>query len=138
VRAVLDANVVAAGIGWQGEGWLCLVRMAQRHFTAFATESTLAETRETALRLMREKSWKHNAAGRLAWYIERLHLVEEMPLGKTRSRDADDDFYLACALAARAEFLVTWDKDLLVLGRPFGIHILTPAQFLKRIEEEEV
>jgi uncharacterized protein len=47
------------------------------------------------------------------------------------SRDAKDDVFLACALAAQAEFLVTGDRDLLCLGEYKGVRILSPAQFLK-------
>lgn len=134
MRIVLEANVVAAGVGWQGEGWLCFVKLARRYVTAYATEYTLNETRETVLRLIRTQQWKHNATARLTWYLERVQLVIPAPLGKPRSRDAKDDPYLACALAAKAEAIVTWDKDLLALGRPFGIRILTPAQFLKALQ----
>lgn len=55
------------------------------------------------------------------------------PLGKRRSRDFKDDRYLACALVARAEAVVTNDRDLLVLKKPFGIPILTPVEFLKLV-----
>ena len=51
----------------------------------------------------------------------------------TRSRDLKDAPYLACALAARATFIVTRDADLLDLEKPFGIGILTPRAFLSRI-----
>ena len=34
------------------------------------------------------------------------------------------------ALAARAKYLVTRDDDLLVLGKPFGMQIITPGRFL--------
>jgi hypothetical protein len=39
-------------------------------------------------------------------------------------------FSLACALAACAQYLVTRDDDLLALGKPFGIEMITPAGFL--------
>jgi predicted nucleic acid-binding protein len=55
-------------------------------------------------------------------------------LGKQRSRDAKDDPYLAAALAARANFIVSYDKDLLELGKPFGVEIIRPAQFLKLVK----
>jgi predicted nucleic acid-binding protein len=42
-----------------------------------------------------------------------------------------DDMFLACALASRAEFLITRDPDLLAMGKPFGIRIVTDDQFLK-------
>jgi putative PIN family toxin of toxin-antitoxin system len=134
VRAVFDANVIASGVGWQGEGWLCLVKLARRQVEAFGTEQTLAETREAALRIIDEFQPKHNAAGRLTWYLDRVQLVEPSPLGKQRSRDAKDDPYLAAALAARARVIVTCDKDLLELEKPFGIEIVRPAKFLKMVK----
>jgi len=60
--------------------------------------------------------------------------VDPAPLGKQRSRDPKDDPYIAAALAGRVDCIVTFDKDLLVLGKPFGIAVITPAQFLKTIE----
>ena len=47
MRVVFDANVVLAGVCWQGEGWLCLIRLAQRRAFAYGTAATLEETRET-------------------------------------------------------------------------------------------
>jgi predicted nucleic acid-binding protein len=62
-------------------------------------------------------------------------LVEPAPLGKQRSRDPDEDPYLACALGAGAKFIVTRDGDLLTLGKPFGIHIMTPRELLVRLSK---
>lgn len=46
------------------------------------------------------------------------------------TRDRKDDFLLACAVVADADYLVTGDNDLLVLqGKISGLDILTPAQF---------
>jgi uncharacterized protein len=134
MRVVLDANVVAGGVCWHGEGRLCLVRMARREAIAYATETTLAETREAAARLIQKFKPSHNAAGLLQWYLENAKLVEPAPLGKQRSRDPKDDPYLAAALAARADFIVSYDKDLLDLGKPFGVEIIRPAQFLRLVK----
>jgi predicted nucleic acid-binding protein len=41
---------------------------------------------------------------------------------------------VACALAARAGYIVTRDKDLLSLGAHEGIRIVTPRQFLDLLE----
>ena len=134
MRVVLDANVVASGVCWQGEAYRCLVKIARRQAFACATEDTLAETRETAARLIRELEPKNNAANILSWYLEKVKTVEPTPLGKQRSRDAKDDPYLAAALAAHAGFIVSYDKDLLELKKPFGIEIVRPAQFLKLVK----
>lgn len=46
------------------------------------------------------------------------------------TRDAKDDYLLACALLGRANYLVTGDKDLLTLaGQVKGLTILSSAQF---------
>ncbi|HRY51904.1 MAG TPA: hypothetical protein P5186_28055 [Candidatus Paceibacterota bacterium] len=60
-------------------------------------------------------------------------MVTPAPLGKQRSRDANDDPYLACALAAEADAIVSRDQDLLALGKPFGIEILAPRALLTRL-----
>jgi predicted nucleic acid-binding protein len=39
--------------------------------------------------------------------------------------------FVACALASRAKYLITRDSDLLSLGKPFGIIVITDEQFLK-------
>jgi putative PIN family toxin of toxin-antitoxin system len=132
VRVVFDANVIAAGACWDGEPYLCFVKMARRQVLAFGSAETLEETRDICTHLIRQKAPKHNATGRLLWYLERVHLVEPAPLGKQRS--LKDDPYLAAALATNAQAIVTFDKDLLSLGKPFGIRIITPAQLLKAIK----
>jgi hypothetical protein len=45
-------------------------------------------------------------------------------------RDATDNKFLALALAAEADAIVSSDEDLLVLHPWRGIPILTPAEFL--------
>lgn len=48
-------------------------------------------------------------------------------------RDPDDDEVLACAVAVKADFIVSGDKDLLVLQSYEGIPILTVMQALQRL-----
>lgn len=45
------------------------------------------------------------------------------------TRDPDDDYLLAHALLAGAEYLVSGDKHLLTLGPVEGLVILSPADF---------
>ena len=134
MRAVFDANVAAAAVIFRGEAWACLVKLARRQVFAFGTLFTLEETRLTAMELISHRKARHNAAGALTWYLDMVRQVEPAPLGKQRSRDAKDDPYLAAALAAQARVIVTYDKDLLDLGKPFGIEIARPAQFLRMVK----
>lgn len=132
--AVFDANVVASGVCWNGEPYLCLIKIARRQVFAFGSTVTLEETREITAELINARKPKHNAAARLTWYLEHLNLVDPAPLGKQRSRDAKDDPYLSAALGAKAQYIVTFDRDLLSLEKPFGIEIVSPSQFLKAIK----
>jgi putative PIN family toxin of toxin-antitoxin system len=133
VRVVLDANVVFAGVGWRGEAHHCLVAMARRRITAYATEEILDELRELAVEIGFKS--RHSPQNLLNWYQSRVKRVEPAPLGKQRSRDVKDDPYLACALAAGAKIIVTRDDDLLALGKPFGIQIITPRELLVRLSK---
>lgn len=47
-------------------------------------------------------------------------------------RDPKDDKLLELAVSGNADFLVTGDKDLLVLNPFRGVEIITPREFLDR------
>lgn len=55
------------------------------------------------------------------------------PLRQIRiCRDVKDNMLLECCLEARANILVTGDKDLLSVNKlPFDLKILTPKEFLE-------
>jgi predicted nucleic acid-binding protein len=105
--------------------------MAHRRVVACATEETLKEL--SHLLAARGDRAKHPPATTLSWYQDHVKRVEPRPLGKPRSRDVKDDPYLACALGAGAKLIVTRDGDLLALGKPFGIQIITPRELLVRL-----
>lgn len=73
--------------------------------------------------------------------LEKRRTVTKVSLGKipTESRDADDNLVLATALAGKADFLITNDRDLLDVSdkdkRKFKFQIVTPFEFLNLIEE---
>jgi len=131
MKVVFDAGVVFSGAGWRGEAHRCLLAMAHRRVVAYATEETLKELSNLIEdRGGRAKSPPDNI---VSWYQDRIKRVEPAPLGKQRSRDLKDDPYMACALGAGAKVIVTRDDDLLALGKPFGIQIMTPREFLVRL-----
>lgn len=51
------------------------------------------------------------------------------------SRDPNDDKFLECAVAGRADYLVTGDDDLLVLGEVQGIPIIDIPTFWQKLVE---
>ena len=52
-------------------------------------------------------------------------------------RDPDDDKFIACALAAKADYLVTEDNDLLALNGYEGLRVVTPTEFLAAVGQTE-
>jgi putative PIN family toxin of toxin-antitoxin system len=134
MRVVFDANVVASAVCWNGESYRCFVKLARRQIFAFGTIETLEEASDITSHLIHTENPRHNATARLNWYLEKVKMVDAAPLGKQRSRDAKDDPYLAAALAARANFIVSYDKDLLELKKQFAIEIIRPAQLLKLVK----
>ena len=132
MNVVADSNVVISAIFWPGESRQCFVLWAKRRFQLAVTVALFAEYREVAHRLG-ERIPAVNPEPWLKWIERKARVYEPAPVGKRRSRDPDDDSVLACALAGGAKTIISQDKDLLVLEKPFGIEIMTPRQFLSRI-----
>ncbi len=69
----------------------------------------------------------------LNWLEHIARRVDPVPLTKPVSRDASDDVFIATALSANASFVVTNDPDLLSLEKPFGIEMIRPREFLRKL-----
>jgi putative PIN family toxin of toxin-antitoxin system len=133
IRAVYDCNVILSGIGWNGSARNCLKLVARREVFLYVTDEILAEYESIISETLAEEAPGIDPHPKLAWIRNKARLITPAPLGKRRSRDAKDDVYLAAALAASALFVVTYDKDLLALEKPFGIDVIRPAEFLRRL-----
>lgn len=66
-------------------------------------------------------------------YLKAAIPIFAPPLSNLICRDPKDDKYLALALAANAQFIVTGDLDLLVLHPFEGISILKSSDFLSTL-----
>jgi putative PIN family toxin of toxin-antitoxin system len=130
---VFDCNVILAAIGWRGTARLCLKLAAKRRVSMCVTEAILAEYETVIPERLKEEISALDPKPELAWIRRKSQLFEPVPLGKQRSRDAKDDPYLACALGARARYIITYDGDLLKLEKPFGVEIIRPAELIRRI-----
>jgi putative PIN family toxin of toxin-antitoxin system len=64
-------------------------------------------------------------------YGELVNVTSKVKL----SRDANDDFLLALAKDGKATFLITGDKDLLVLKKINQTKIVSISEFLKRYSD---
>ena len=134
MKAVFDTNVVASASFWRGAPFDCLAAWAQGRCTAAVSPALLAEYHETIEELRLEYP-KHPFVPWVDALTESAELVFPAESASGATLDRDDEMVLECALAAEADYIVTGDKKHLLPLREFrGIPILTPAEFLKKLE----
>ena len=131
---VLDTACFVSGIYWRTEAHRILQAFADGRFVLAVTPAILHEYARVAVSVREQEGLQIDPQPWLHAVAERAFEFEPAPLRNPVCRDAGDDEFIACALSARAEAIVTRDNDLLVLGKPFGIPILTPRQFLGRLK----
>ena len=136
MRVVLDTNVVSSALLWGGTPERLIELAGEGSLELFTSEALLAELagilgRSKFAQKLRQKNL--SAAEIVARYREIAEIVEAAPIEEAALRDPDDAHVLACALAARAEAIVSGDADLHALGSYQGIPVLSPADCLKRI-----
>jgi len=133
VRVILDTNIlVAALISPTGPPAAILQAFLNERFTLVTCEPQFEEfkrvTRDPALR----KRVKPAEAGTLVNELRVLALIPKGLPKVERSSDPHDDFLLALAEAASADYLVTGDKSgLLALRKHRRTRIVTAQRFGK-------
>lgn len=134
MRLVLDTNVLVSAFLWQGTPGRLVELAGEKECRLFTSRVLIEELSEV---LQRKKLAKQvqatglTAAQMLRNYQRLSTTVTARRLAQQVSRDADDDYVLACALAAQADLIVSGDADLLVIKQFQGIRIVTAAQALK-------
>jgi putative PIN family toxin of toxin-antitoxin system len=136
IRAVFDCGVLVSAIGWGGNARACMELVAAGQVALFVTDEIWREYADRIPSILARERRHADPQPVLAWLLVVAHFVEPSPLGKQRSRDIRDECYLACALQSNADAIVSNDRDLLALEKPFGIGVMTPIQFLKLVRSE--
>lgn len=136
MRLVLDTNIVASGLLWDGTPARLIDAALAGTIEIYTSRILLAELTRILKRAKFAKAIATSGVGLeglVLGYAELTTLVEALPIPATILADPDDDQVLACALAADAELIVSGDKHLLGLGVFQNIEIITAAQALERI-----
>lgn len=143
IRAVADTSVLVSNV-IVPTGVPAQVIRAWRanRFFLVTSPRILAEARRTLEypRIRRKYPLTDAEAGRFLTLLElEAEVVKWEPdVSEAKLRDPNDEMVLACALAGSTSFLVSSDQDLLTVGQYRGVHIVTPRQFLTRLEELEL
>ena len=136
MRAVVDVNVLISGVlSAKGQSAEILRACRDGQFELVISEALLKELQRTlAYPKLRKHISRAKAAAYINWVRDHGTFAED-PTSQpsVSSRDPDDDYLLALAIDRRA-YLVTGDRDLLVLAE--DLPILTPKQFLAELEQQ--
>jgi hypothetical protein len=132
-RIVLDTNVIVSGtILTTGVPAEILEAWRERRFDLIIGPTVLTEV-DRVLRLpkisRRYSLDLQSVQSLLELLVARAILVTEKGLVSSGLRDPKDNPILACAVEGGADYIVTGDRDLLVLERFQGIPIISPAAF---------
>ncbi|MFB6073945.1 MAG: putative toxin-antitoxin system toxin component, PIN family [Haloarculaceae archaeon] len=129
---VLDTNVLVSALGFGGRPLDALLRTFDDDVRMLASEATLAELE----RVMHYDRLPFTEADRVQYLaiLRRESTIVEPDESVGVVRDADDDKFLDVALESDVDYLVSGDDDLLALDSYEGITIVTPSEFLARVE----
>jgi putative PIN family toxin of toxin-antitoxin system len=126
---VIDTNVWISGLIFGGNPEKVLRRFIEGDIVVVTSEELLSELRRKI-----NQRFPHFAPQlpRLEASIrEKAILVQLGSQPVTMSRDKDDNMVIETALAGKAGYIVSGDKDLLVLGEYEGVKILNPAELMR-------
>lgn len=137
MRAVIDTNVLLAGLLWHGPPHALLEQVRAGTVSLVSSPVLLAELADVIGRAKFDAILTRTNTSRersLAEVRRLAEVIDPPALPQPVCRDPDDDQVLALAIAAKVELIVSGDNDLLLLGSFEGIPIIAPAQAVSVIE----
>ena len=132
MRAVLDTNVIMSAVFFGGVPLDVLNAWHSGEFELVVSESVMSEYREIAER-MKAKFPLINPESWLSYIEKHATMVFAAPLAEQVCEDADDDVFLACAVAANAKVVCSGDRHLLACDGWNDIEVLSPRMFYSRL-----
>ncbi len=141
VRAVIDTNLFVSGL-FANQGYTCDLQelWINGSFELAVSEKILNEIEATLLKpYIQERLFKHKGKQK-----EIVELIREKSFIVTGDRyetdiiqsDHTDNKFLACALEAKADFIVSGDNHLLELKHYHKIQIVSAKIFVNKVKNK--
>ncbi|MDI9551711.1 MAG: putative toxin-antitoxin system toxin component, PIN family [Bacteroidota bacterium] len=127
MKIIVDTNVVISGVFFGGAPRRILEAIVQSRVTACATTEIVAEYEDVVEEMISRKQG-HLSRNILLPLIQNMNIVPAVSNVKV-CRDPDDDKFINCAKDSGSVYIVSGDKDLLVIETFEGIKIVTAAEF---------
>jgi len=135
LRAVLDTNVLVSGlISPNGTPARLVSAWRERKFELVVSPAILEELAEVLQRDKIRRYYEHVDRDLARKYIAGLRRFATLVPGEVQEQgvcpDPDDDKFIAAALEAGADYIVSGNDHLLDLKEYQGMRILRPREFL--------
>jgi putative PIN family toxin of toxin-antitoxin system len=134
MKAVLDTNILVSATFWNGDPYRIVIRAEKGDFELLLSPEIIREFTEVLnYDDIRRKILDKDLSFRLT--VAKITSVAKIisPTVKLNivKEDPDDNKILECALAGKADYMVTNDRHLLTLKQFRGIPIVTAREFLE-------
>lgn len=139
LKVVVDANIWISAL-LNSKNALQVVRLLEKdQFQLICAEALMDELAEVLDRPKFQKKIQPAHKARFLDLVrEKAQFVELAEYADSVCRDPKDEVYLVCAVMAAADYLVTGDSDLLVLGEFKGGKIIPLQSFIELFEGQAV
>jgi putative PIN family toxin of toxin-antitoxin system len=134
IRVVLDTNVLVSALILTGKLNNLVDLWRERRIIPLLSRDTFDEFRrvlEYPKFVLSKKEIKTIIEEEILPFFEVFDITHEVT---GICRDPDDEKFLACAVSASADFIVSGDKDLLVMKTYLSVKINSPSQFFKLVD----
>ena len=135
MRIVIDTNVLVSGVFFGGFPRKILSSVVDQKITACATAEIINEYEEIVQEMI-ERKQGHIDRAILTPLINAMEIIEPITHLEI-CRDPDDNKFLGCAKDSQALYIVSGDKDLLVIEEYENIQIMTAKEFYEKYFPDE-
>lgn len=153
-EAVFDCNIyLQAAARPFSPSAVCLRLVEAGLVRLYVSEDILVEISDVLQRPSIQKRFPELTAESIEGFIDSIRriakIVKNIPARFTFPRDVDDEIYINLAVAAKVDFLVSRDKDLLDLMTGYTdackefrrrfrwLRVVGPVEFLNELKEQE-
>ncbi len=135
LRVVLDTNVLISAIGWRGNPRKVLALCIEGKLNLMQTQETSKELE----RVLQRPKFNFIPMEKKRELLQHLTLISTKVTPKENveviREDPEDNKFLDCAVAGKADYIVSGDQHLLELNEHEGIKIVTASELLKILSE---
>jgi putative PIN family toxin of toxin-antitoxin system len=138
IKVTLDTNILISGSFWKGDSYKILLLIETQQIICILSPNIIEEYKEVMeSEEITEKIFNKNLAINkiINYIILTATIISPTSKLKVVKKDPDDNKIIECAVEGKSDFIITNDKHLLNLKKYKKIKIITPEEFLRKLEK---